>query len=205
MHISTAGGPLMIEFSDSQIIEASRREPQRFEAIFDRHYGSVVRFAAGRVGSLDASDVASDTFVRAFGRRSRFDTDRASALPWLFGIAANVIRERRRKAGRGARAYSKVAAERSIEPFEVEAVARLDAGQKGEALIGALERLSEDEYQVLMLTAMEDLSYQEIADALGVPIGTVRSRLFRARKRMREQLDPEWTIPGSSHVGLRSL
>lgn len=192
------------DLSDAQIIQESRDMPERFEVIFDRHYPAVVRFASGRIGSLDAPDVASDTFVRAFGRRSRFDLSKNSALPWLFGIAANVVRERRRKAGRGARAYSKVSPDRSVYPFEVDAVQRLDAGMRADELSAALRALSEDEYQVLMLAAMEDMSYQEIADALNVPIGTVRSRLFRARRRMREQLKGEGSIPGDLHVELRS-
>ena len=193
------------ELTDAEAIQASRRRPELFEHVFNRHYSAVFRFAAGRMGADEAADVASDTFARAFDRRQRFDTGRASALPWLFGIAANVMRERRRKATRKARAMMRFSAGEHHAHFEGETVDRLDATGQAHRLRRALAGLSDDEYQVLMLAALADLSYQEIADTLEVPIGTVRSRLSRARRRMREQLEADRPISGGSNVGQRVL
>lgn len=186
----------MADRHDGAEIAASRRDPDRFEVIFDRHYDAVVRFAAGRVGRVHAHDVAAEVFVRAFDRRHLFREDRASALPWLFGIATNVLRERHRKETRGAFALRRMAGEGSLEEtFDVEAAARIDAAASRPVLAWGLERLSDDEYQVLMLAALGDLTYEAMAADLGIPIGTVRSRLHRARRRMRDVLDAGATGP----------
>lgn len=191
--------------TDCEIIVASRRRPELFEVIFERHYRAVYRFAAGRSGANEAADIASDTFVRAFDRRDRFRTDRENALPWLFGIAANVARERHRKRMRGMRMLKRSVGLSSLEDarFEADATARLDALSQSTALSRALAELSDDEYQVLMLLAIADFSYSDIAESLDIPIGTVRSRIHRARNKMRELLDAERSIPGGSAINGR--
>jgi RNA polymerase sigma-70 factor (ECF subfamily) len=193
--------------NDAEIISASRRRPELFETIFERHYDAVYRFSIGRVGYHDASDVASDTFVRAFDRRDRFRTDRESALPWLFGIAANVARERHRKSVRGLRMLRRTAGMTMREDslFEVDAADRLDALSKRSDLTAALRTLSEDEYQVLMLLAVADFSYADIAEALDIPIGTVRSRIHRARNKMRELMEDERPISGDEFTHGRTF
>ena len=193
--------------TDSEIIVASRRRPEMFEVIFERHYQAVFRFAAGRNGFEDAGDIASDTFVRAFDRRDRFRTDRESALPWLFGIAANVARERNRKRIRRQRMLRRSAGLAGTDDsrFEADAAERVDAMSQRRDLTSALESLSEDEYQVLMLLAVADFSYSDIAEALDIPIGTVRSRIHRARNKMRELLEAERPISGDSVTNGRTL
>lgn len=187
-----------MQASDGDLIAESVTRPDLFEAIFERHHRSVLRFAMGRVGYSDASDVAAETFVRAFDRRSRFKTDRESALPWLFGIAANIMRERARRRVRRARAFER-AASATIDAevaghFDREAVDRVDAAARTEELQQALEALTDDEYQVLMLLAIGDMTYSDIATHLNIPIGTVRSRIHRARAKARELLEPDTTI-----------
>ncbi len=182
-----------MERHDGLVIAASRRDPDRFEAIFDRHYDAVVRFAAARAGESVAHDVAAEVFIRAFDRRHLFREDRPSALPWLLGIAVNVLRERHRKETRGVSALRRAAGDRVEDvPFELEADARVDAAASRDALAAALGRLSEDEYEVLVLAALGELTYEAMASDLGIPVGTVRSRLHRARRRMRELLE----VPG---------
>lgn len=175
------------QFSDAEVIARSLVEQRAFEVIFDRHFEAVHRFAAGRVGLQDAGDVAAETFARAFGRRHRFRTDRSSALPWLFGIAVNVCRERNRRSGRGQRAATRLAvsADMITEPFESASAERLDAQRLRPELAAALRQLSDDEYALIMLASESELTYQQMADLLGIPVGTVRSRLARARKRIR--------------------
>jgi RNA polymerase sigma factor (sigma-70 family) len=176
--------------SDAEVIARSLVDRGAFEAIFDRHFDAVHRFASGRVGAQEAADVAAETFARAFDRRHRFRPDRSSALPWLFGIAVNVCRERSRRSGRGERAATRLATRSELiaEPFESASAERLDAERLRPELAAALQRLSDDEYALIMLATESDLSYQQMADLLGIPIGTVRSRLARARKRIRLSL-----------------
>lgn len=186
--------------TDGEIILASRQQPELFEVIFERHHGAVSRFAAGRMGPDMAGDIASETFVRAFARRSRFRTDRESALPWLFGIAANVMRERRRKSMRRFGAYQRALSYQMSDDdrFEAEAAERLDATNRSEELRAALAELTDDEYQVFMLLAVAQFSYPDISEYLGIPIGTVRSRIHRARRKLRELVDRERPTSGSS-------
>ena len=176
--------------SDAQVIEASLTEPRVFETIFDRHFEPVHRFAVGRVGAQEAPDVVAETFARAFDRRHRFALDKPSALPWLFGIAVNVCRERRRRSDRGVRATTRMAVrtEMTTEPFENALAERIDAQRLLPELINALQSLSDEEYALLMLATESDLSYEDMAATLGIPIGTVRSRLARAKRRVRSAL-----------------
>ena len=207
MRIGPRGKRVTDKRTDCEIIVASRGRPELFETIFERHHQAVYRFAAGRCGPDDASDVASDTFVRAFDRRDRFRTDRDSALPWLFGIAANIVRERRRKSARrhGMLRRSTMLVVGEDARFESEAAERVDASFQQRALAEALSTLSDDEYQVLMLLAIADFSYSDIAEHLEIPIGTVRSRIHRARRRMRELLEHERPITDDSATHGRLL
>jgi RNA polymerase sigma factor (sigma-70 family) len=184
--------------SDAAAIERSLTDPRTFEVIFDRHFDAVYRFAIGRVGNQDAADIAAETFARAFSRRHRFRLDRSSALPWLFGITVNVCRERSRRSDRSRRAVGRMnnPSDAITEPFENALTARVDAERLLPDLVAALRSLSDDEYALLMLAGESDLSYQEMADTLGIPIGTVRSRLARARRRVKSAL----TTQGSAHV-----
>lgn len=176
--------------SDASIIEQSLTDSRLFEVIFDRHFEAVHRFAVGRVGLQDAGDVVAETFARAFDRRQRFRMGKPSALPWLFGIAVNVARERTRKSDRGHRATSRIAVRVDViaESFESALADRIDAERLRPDLISALRTLSDDEYALLMLVTESDLTYDQMADTLGIPAGTVRSRLSRARHRLRDSL-----------------
>lgn len=159
-----------------------------FAAVFDRHYDAVHRYLARRVGSDLADDLAAETFTSAFDVRHRYDAAHPDARPWLFGIATNLLRHHHRGEARRLRAYARL--DRPADPDGgfggVEA--RLDAGLAGPAIADALTRLSAGDRDVLLLFAWADLRYEEIAVALRIPIGTVRSRLHRARRRVRELL-----------------
>ncbi|HEV3478678.1 MAG TPA: RNA polymerase sigma factor [Gaiellaceae bacterium] len=170
--------------SDAVVIEHSLVEPQAFAAIFDRHFDAVHAYARRRLGGSLAEEVASETFVRAFDRRRTFDRSRVDARPWLFGIAANLMRRHWRTERRRLRALARLQPGRGEEPWAEE---RAD-------LVPALDALPAREREALFLYALVDLSYEEIAEALDVPIGTVRSRLSRARDRIRKQLIPEGVL-----------
>jgi RNA polymerase sigma factor (sigma-70 family) len=167
---------------------ASRADPLAFAAVFDRHYDSVHRYLARRLGPDMADDLAAETFTCAFDARNRFDLAHPEARPWLLGIATNLMRHHQRGEARRLRAYSRLDhVDEGDDGFQgIER--RLDARQAGPAIADALLRLSPGERDVLLLFAWGDLRYEEIAVALRIPIGTVRSRLHRARRRLRELL-----------------
>ena len=175
--------------TDAAIVARSLDDPAAFSALFERHFGRVHGWLHRRVGGQLAEDLAAETFTRAFGRRHRFDTAYADAAPWLFGIAANLVHDHRRTELRRLRALSR--AQRQAggeEDFAAGAAARLDAAATGAALAAALAALREQERDVVLLVAWAGLEYQEVAQALGVPVGTVRSRLHRARRALRAAL-----------------
>jgi RNA polymerase sigma factor (sigma-70 family) len=177
----------MSPVGDGEAIGASLAEPSAFEAVFDRHFGAVHRFVRRRVGLALVDDIASETFVRAFTGRARFDTTRTSALPWLLGIAVNLISRHYRDEERQLRAYARTGVDHVLGDEEA-ADNRLDAAASKQRLAAALADLRAEERDVLLLHAWADLGYEEIAEALRIPVGTVRSRLSRARTHVREAL-----------------
>lgn len=82
--------------SDAEEIERSWREPERFAVLFDRYGAQLHRYAARRLGDGEADDIVAETFLVAFRQRAYYDLGRAEALPWLYGIASNLIRRHRR-------------------------------------------------------------------------------------------------------------
>jgi RNA polymerase sigma-70 factor (ECF subfamily) len=187
VNLSSAFGKLLVvevcDRPDGAVIERSLAEPQLFRVIFERHYRRVYAFLARRVGRSVADDLAAETFVRAFERRSSYDTSVERALPWLFGIAVNLLAHHRRSEARQLRALASLAA---AEP-RTDGDGRLDADVTAR-LVAALERLDDYDRDVLLLYAWAELSYEEIGQALAIPTGTVRSRLNRARRKLREAL-----------------
>ncbi len=174
--------------SDADVITASQDEPAEFAAIFDRHFDAIHRYLARRVGSVLADDLASEAFTIAFDIRGRYDVSRPNARPWLFGIATNLVRHHRRGEVRRLKAYARLdrASETGADPDGI--ADRLDAARAATALGDALSRIPARDRDALLLFAWADLRYEEIAAALGIPVGTVRSRLHRARRRLRELL-----------------
>jgi RNA polymerase sigma-70 factor (ECF subfamily) len=177
--------------SDAAIIEASRRETDRFGLLYDRYAAMLYRYACRRLGPAEiAEDVVADTFLAAFRRRGDYNLDRPDARPWLFGIATKEIARRRRTEEAHYRAMSRAmsrpeAADVS-EGFADRVSAAVSAQATRGALAAALSRLKPADRDVLLLIAWSELSYEEVADSLGIKIGTVRSRLHRARRQIRE-------------------
>ena len=155
--------------------------------IFERHYAAIFRFCARRIGTRDAADVASEVFVKAFRIRWRFDPDRRDALPWLYGIAINTVGDRLRSFRRQQRGYLYVESP-DVSCAEEEADCRIAAEMVRRSLNRALAGLSSRDRNTLLLYALEDLTYEEVAAVLGIPVGTVGSRLARARDRMRQAI-----------------
>lgn len=173
---------------DSAIVERALHEPEVFAELFDRHAAVVHRYVLRRLGPDGADDVLSETFVVAFAGRHGYDLTKTDARPWLLGIATNLIRGKRRAEGRRWRAMARAVAAAAEEPEAERVAARLTAQAARGEMAGALARLSTSQRDVLLLYAWAELNYEEIADALDVPVGTVRSRLHRARSALREAL-----------------
>jgi RNA polymerase sigma-70 factor (ECF subfamily) len=174
--------------SDADVIDASRHEPLTFVAVFDRHFDTIHRYLARRVGPDVADDLASETFTTAFRLRDRYDLTRSDARPWLFGIATNLVRHHRRSEGRRLRAYSRLDGGQPSDPEADQVAERVDAARAAPRIADALSRIPAADRDALLLLAWADLRYDEIAVALEIPVGTVRSRIHRARKRLRELL-----------------
>jgi RNA polymerase sigma-70 factor (ECF subfamily) len=155
-----------------------------FEALFEDHFDAIYGYLARRVGPELARDLAAETFTRAYAGRKRFDPERGEPRAWLFGIANNLLRHHYRDEERRLRAFARV------EPPVG------DARPDEPAVAEALSVLSREERDVLLLFAWADLSYDQIAAALSLPVGTVRSRLSRARTRMRDELTKEGALNG---------
>jgi RNA polymerase sigma-70 factor (ECF subfamily) len=171
--------------SDADLIGRSLDDPDAFEAVFDRHYAAIRRYVARRLSPATADDVAAEVFCIAFDRRAQLVEQRPDCpvAAWLYGIATNLVRRRRRDERRQLRAYARAGADTVAHDAAPDPADRLDAQRAGPMVARALASLSADERDVLLLYALADLDYQGIADALEIPIGTVRSRLARARAR----------------------
>jgi len=173
--------------TDAELIEASLTDPDAFAEIFDRHARRVYAYAGSRLGHDRAAEITTDVFSAAFEGRARFDPQVASALPWLLGITSHLISRRARAEVRYLRAVAKLAPGAPVDSTDG-LVDRVDAVRGRAAVLEEVAALSVGEREVLLLFAWEDLTYLEIAAALDIPLGTVQSRLHRARARLRRRL-----------------
>ena len=173
--------------SDAEVIASSLSTPSAFGELFDRHATTLFRYFVRRVGPDEADSMLGELFRIAFERRESFDTERAEARPWLYGIASNLLaRHRRREARRLAATARLVPASTAVVDAFADVEARLDASTLWTEVAAAIAALPPGERDALLLYAWEGMAYDEIAVALDVPVGTVRSRLHRARGRVRE-------------------
>jgi RNA polymerase sigma-70 factor (ECF subfamily) len=179
------GFPDPAEIADAVAIRQSVHEPKAFSQLFERHFSMVYRFLSVRVGESSAGDLAADTFTVAFRRRADFDATRSDARPWLLGIAANLARQQRRREKRRRDTALRLFLER---PLEAEQDPHVSADPRTIELRAALAELAPDERDLLLLFGCVGLSYGEIAEALALPIGTVRSRIHRLRQKLRQRL-----------------
>jgi RNA polymerase sigma factor (sigma-70 family) len=173
----------MRQLSDRAVIERSGAAPAVFEQLFERHFAQVLRYLRRRVGDDLADDLAAEVFVQAFAVRARYEPRTDSALPWLLGIATNLVRMHWRAEERRLAALTRLAA-------IPDAAAGLP--EPGDARIApAIAGLPQEQRDVLLLHCWADLTHDEIAHALGVAAGTSRSSLARARATLAGALAPE--------------
>jgi RNA polymerase sigma-70 factor (ECF subfamily) len=161
-----------------------RGDPAPIEPLFRAHFDAIYRYASCRVGRDVALDVAAETFAQALRSLGRFDLER-DARAWLFGITANVLRHHRRAEARRLRAYARAG---GIEEAGRRSGQDEEGSERRELVIKAVAGLKPGDREAILLFAWAELSYGEIAEALGVPVGTVRSRISRSRRLMRSAL-----------------
>lgn len=176
--------------TDCDLIRGSLGHPELFGIVFDRHFDPIFRFCLRRVGESGAEDAAGETFRRAFEHRDRFDCRSESALPWLYGIAVNIVRNSHRSAERLRTAAGRLSGIDDHGAEFDEVLSRVDAPADVAKAAEVIARLAPEDRDALLLLAWESLSYEEIASVQGVPLGTVKSRISRARTRLKEALEP---------------
>jgi RNA polymerase sigma factor (sigma-70 family) len=173
---------------DASVISRSLYDSEAFATIFERHFDEIHRYLSRRHPG-EADELAAEVFVVAFDARSRYRALGDSARPWLYGIASNLLGKRRRQEQRALRAHARSGGRRRpAEDDFADAVNRADAQRRSQLVAAAVSRLSPEDRDTLLLYALSDLSYEEVAFALEVPVGTVRSRLARARRRASADL-----------------
>lgn len=175
---------------DALIERCRRRDVEAFGKIVDAYQNRVYGFVRRMVSDgEDAADIAQEVFIRAFQNIHRFD-GRSSIRTWLFRIAHNLCVDRSRRSRRAPAEMRIDAFHGDEEAFEI---ADLRGSPEGvvleDELALAMERgiatLSEKLRSVLLLHDRDDLSYEQIAEVLNVPLGTVKSRLFLARSHLQ--------------------
>lgn len=168
-------------------------DPGAFEELFDDFARSVYAHAFRLTGDWSAAeDIVSLTFLEAWRLRRRIDGEGGSLRPWLLGIATNVARNVRRAARRYDHALAMMPRARQVPDFADEVAGRIDDAARLAAVRRAYDSLRRPEQEVFALVVWSGLGYAEAAEALGVPVGTIRSRLSRAREKLqRAAAEPE--------------
>jgi RNA polymerase sigma-70 factor (ECF subfamily) len=176
------------DVADAELIAAAQHDGDAFAALYDRHAGQLYQYAVRRVGREVAEDVVAETFLAAFRALDRYDPSRPDARAWLFAIMTKQLARYHRTERARYRALAKAALEPAVTEFAERVDGYVSAAAAGRGLAAAMARLAGRDRDVLLLVAWGALSYEEVAGVLSIPVGTVRSRLNRARRKMRDML-----------------
>ncbi|MEV0161979.1 RNA polymerase sigma factor [Nonomuraea fuscirosea] len=186
--------------SDEALVELSRRTPERFGEIYDRYVSEIYAYLGRRLDRQAADDLTAEVFLAAFRKRETFDPGRGRVRPWLYGFASNVIAVHRRAEARRLAALQRSAGtdDDREHGHEDRVVTRVDAGSAQGRLAAGLRALPDGDRDVLLLSALGELSHEEVAQALDIPYGTVGSRLNRVRRKLRAALGGVNPLHGGS-------
>ncbi|WP_082346001.1 RNA polymerase sigma factor [Kitasatospora sp. MY 5-36] len=169
-----------------------RGDPDVLGELYDEHAQVLYRYALRVTGDwAEAEDVVSTTFLEAWRGRERLHPDGDGLRPWLLGIATNVMRRNARARRRRDLALARIPERGAVPDFSDDLVAHLADVEELRAARRALARLRRRDREVFTLVVWAGLDYASAAEALGTPVGTVRSRLSRARARLRELTEAE--------------
>jgi RNA polymerase sigma-70 factor (ECF subfamily) len=174
---------------DRALLAGLRRgEPRAFETLVMENQHRVYGIALRMLGSrAEAEDVAQEAFLRAYRSVAEFRGD-AKLSTWLYAITSRLCLNRLGSAERRTTRHGDALLE-SVADEQADPTIAMEQRQRQTALRRAIAELSDDRRLVVVLADLEGLSYEEIADALTLPVGTVRSRLHRARMELRERLE----------------
>ncbi len=164
----------------------SRRE---FVELYEATESEIYRYAARRMGREIAEDITATTFSEAWSSRRRYDPSLARPRTWIWSIAVRVTAKYARSEDRKLRALARVPPERSGDETD-RADDRLDAQRDLAVIVERVRGLSQPDRDVLFLVAWAELSYRDVAEVLGIPVGTVKSRLNHARRRLGSRGGP---------------
>jgi RNA polymerase sigma-70 factor (ECF subfamily) len=174
--------------ADADLVNASLTDPEVFAELFDRYSAMLYRYVSKRLGPEPAEDIVGETFLVAFSRRKSYDLSYPDARPWLFGILTKLVSRHHRTEAARYRALQRAPVDADVESPADRVAAGVTAQASRPELASALAALPAKDRDVLLLIAWGDLTYDEVAQALGIPIGTVRSRLNRGRRKVRAAL-----------------
>ena len=174
--------------SDASLIRLSLTHPECFTGIFERHAKSLRHFLSRSAPHAVLDDLVSETFLTAFRSRESYDSTYVDARPWLFGIATNVIRHHWRSEGRRGARMARLRVDESADEIADNVESEVIGHDEIERIRAALAQMDERYRDVLLLMAGPGLTYQEMSQALAIPVGTVRSRVSRGRGQLRELL-----------------
>ena len=161
-------------------------DPDAFGALFEEHAPDIYTFCFRRTADGRASeDLAQAVFLEAWRKRKETDLAPEEVRPWLFGVALNVLRNHRRSLGRHRTALARLPRPRPDSDLGEDLVERLADEQRAREALDCFRALRRDEQDVVALCAWAELTYDQAAKVLGVPVGTVRSRLARARDKVK--------------------
>jgi RNA polymerase sigma-70 factor (ECF subfamily) len=176
------------QLDDAELWELSTGDPEAFGEIFRRHVRSVYAICFWRTGDAAmAEDVTSVVFLEAWRRRELVVLDQRSALPWLLGVANHTSRNATRSLRRYTQALKRLDGRR-IPAGDDAVIDRLDAETSLNLVSDVVRELSEQEREIVLLVFWSGLSYEATSVALGVPIGTIRSRVSRTRRKLQLRL-----------------
>jgi RNA polymerase sigma-70 factor (ECF subfamily) len=190
---STSRGHKGIRDVDGTTDEPERRQrtglaDAEFEALYRACVGRVYAYLARRVGPTLAEDLTAQVFAEAWAGRTRYDAAQGAAIGWIFGIATNILRHHRRREETQLRAFAR----RGVDPVEsfdeAEVVDRVMVSDGWRRVASVLAELSEEDRNILTLAGWARLSYDDIAAALDMPVGTVKSRVSRTRAQLARRL-----------------
>ena len=173
---------------DATVFRESLADPELFAILVRRHAPALQRYVTRRLGAGAAEDVVAETFLVAFRQRADYADDGRDCLPWLYGIATRLVHRHWRSESRQLRLLARTGIDPITEPFTERVDATVCASAVKVRLAGALAKLPASQRDALLMHTWAGLSYEQIATATGVPLGTVQSRISRARQRLRRQL-----------------
>ncbi|MEU8820899.1 RNA polymerase sigma factor [Actinoplanes sp. NPDC048796] len=162
------------------------RARERFTVLFDEHAPGLWRYLARQVGAVQAEDLVAETFLTGWSARGDFRPERGTARSWLFGIAVNLLRRHHRTQAQQQRLSERLSGHSTrVDGTEDQVAERVDARARLAGLAAAIAALPDGDRDVLLLSSLAGLDTREIAAALAIPEGTVRSRLHRVRRTLR--------------------